>query len=222
MIQGIVIEPAISRPFDGSMSDVIPKIPSADGEPAWEAAYLLPPQGRWSEEDFLKFHTNQMAELVDGRLEILPMPNLKHQYIVLFLLDAIRRVISNGTGGEVLFAPLPTRLFPGTIREPDLLYMAPDNVPGPEVDYPTKIDLAIEIVSRGAEAHQRDYHDKRRDYAKAAVSEYWIVDPEAKSITVLVLDGDTYRDHGCFTAGQVASGELLAGFRVDVDQVMNA
>jgi Uma2 family endonuclease len=100
--------------------------------------------------------------------------------------------------------------------------MAPENVPGPEVDYPSKIDLAIEIVSSGAQAHQRDYHDKRRDYAKAGVSEYWIVDPEAKSITVLVLDGETFRDHGCFTPGQVASGELLGGFRVDVDQVMNA
>jgi Uma2 family endonuclease len=204
------------------MSDVIPKIPSADGEPAWEAAYLLPPQGRWSEEDFLKFHTTQMAELVDGRLEILPMPNVKHQLIVIFFLDAIRQCISAGRGGQVLFAPLPTRLFPGTIREPDLLYMAPENIPGPEVEYPTKIDLAIEIVSRGTEARQRDYHDKRRDYAKAGVSEYWIVDPETKRITVLVLDGETYRDHGCFESGQTASGMLLPDLAVDVDQVMNA
>ncbi len=202
------------------MSDVIPKIPSADGEPTWEAAYLLPPQGRWSEEDFLKFHTTQMAELVDGRLEILPMPTLKHQRMLRLLLGLVES--AQAPGGLALFAPLPTRLFPGTIREPDLLYMAPENIPGPEVEYPTKIDLAIEIVSRGTEARQRDYHDKRRDYAKAGVSEYWIVDPETKRITVLVLDGETYRDHGCFESGQTASGMLLPGLAVDVDQVMNA
>lgn len=202
------------------MSDVIPKIPSADGEPTWEAAYLLPPQGRWSEEDFLKFHTTQMAELVDGRLEILPMPTLKHQRMLRLLLGLVES--AQTPGGLALFAPLPTRLFPGTIREPDLLYMAPENIPGPEVEYPTKIDLAIEIVSRGTEARQRDYHDKRRDYAKAGVSEYWIVDPEAKRITVLVVDGDTYRDHGCFESGQTASGMLLPGLTVDVGQVMNA
>jgi len=202
------------------MSDVIPKIPSADGEPTWEAAYLLPPQGRWSEEDFLKFHTTQMAELVDGRLEILPMPTLKHQRMLRLLLGLVES--AQTPGGLALFAPLPTRLFPGTIREPDLFYMAPENIPGPEVEYPTKIDLAIEIVSRGTEARQRDYHDKRRDYAKAGVSEYWIVDPEAKWITVLVLDGETYRDHGCFESGQTASGILLPGLAVDVDRVMNA
>lgn len=68
------------------MSITVPQIPSANGEPAWEAAFLLPCQGQWSEEDFLKFHTNRMAELVDGRLEILPMPTLKHQRILRWLL----------------------------------------------------------------------------------------------------------------------------------------
>lgn len=57
------------------MSVTPPQIPSASGEPAWEAAYRLPVQGSWSEADFLKFHTNRMAEVVDGRLEILLMPD---------------------------------------------------------------------------------------------------------------------------------------------------
>ena len=48
------------------MSEVTPRIPSKNGQPAWEAAYLHPPQGSWSEEEFLKFHTNRMAELADG------------------------------------------------------------------------------------------------------------------------------------------------------------
>lgn len=201
------------------MSQSLPHLPSADGEPAWEAAYLHPPQGRWSEEDFLKFHTTQMAELVNGRLEILPMPNLKHQRILLLLLDWIRIASPNGLS---LFAPLPTKLFPGTIREPDLLYIAPENLPAADVEYPTKIDLAIEIVSDGTEARKRDYEDKRRDYAKAAVSEYWIVDPQEQTVTVLVLDGEQYTDHGRFTCGQTASGKLLPAFSVDVQALMNA
>lgn len=71
------------------MSNVIPRLPSKDGEPAWEAAFLLPLQGRWSDEDFLKFHTTQMAELVNGRLEILPMPTLKHQRLLKKLLGVL-------------------------------------------------------------------------------------------------------------------------------------
>ena len=201
------------------MSDVFPHLPSKTGEPAWEAAYLLPPQGRWSEEDFLKFHTTQMAELVNGHLEILPMPNIKHQQMLRFLLGNIEDVMP--TGGLVLFAPLPTKLFPGTIREPDLLYISPENVPGPEVEYPSRIDLAMEIVSDGTEARKRDYEDKKIDYAKAGVAEYWIVDPKDQTVTVLVLSGSTYIDHDCFPVGQTATGKLLPGLAVDVQSLMN-
>jgi Uma2 family endonuclease len=161
-----------------------------------------------------------MAELVDGRLELLPMPTLKHQRILRLLLSAVEAAAPSGSA--VLFAPLPTKLFPGTIREPDLLYIAPENRPGPEVEYPSRIDLAVEIVSPGSDARKRDYEDKRIDYAKAGVAEYWIVDPQQQRITVLVLDGTTYREHGTFTAGQIATGTLLPGLCADVDVVMTA
>jgi len=198
----------------------VPRIPSSVGEPAWEAAYLLPVQGSWNEEDFLKFHTNRMAELVDGRLEILPMPNLKHQRILRWLLAAIESAAPEGS--VTLFAPLPTRLFHGTIREPDLLYIAPENVPGPEVEYPSHLDLALEIVSRGAEARQRDYEDKRTDYGRAGIAEYWIVDPQENQVTVLVLQNGAYQEHGVFRIGDMASGLLLPALRIDVRAVLNA
>ena len=102
------------------------------------------------------------------------------------------------------------------------MYIASENRPGPEVDYPSYIDLAVEIVSPGHDAHKRDYEDKRIDYAKAGVAEYWIVDPQQQRITVLVLTEDHYSEHGVYTAGQVASGKLLPALQVDVDAVMNA
>lgn len=202
------------------MSISIPQIPSANGEPAWEAAFLLPSQGQWSEADFLKFHTNRMAELVDGRLEILPMPTLKHQRILRWLLGMFEAAAP--AGSVTLFAPLPTRLFPGTIREPDLLYIAPENAPGPDVDYPTHIDLALEIVSPGSEARTRDYEHKRRDYARAGITEYWIVDPQEDQVTVLVLQDNHYVEHGVFQMDDVATSVLLSGLRIDVRQMFSA
>ena len=197
-----------------------PTIPSANGEPAWEAAYMLPVQGSWSEEDFLKFHTNRMAELVDGRLEILPMPTWLHQLILEFLFDKIRdHVRERKIGGKVLMAPLPTRLFARTIREPDLLYVQPEHLPTNVRGYPDKIDLAIEIVSSGTEARQRDYIDKRVDYAKAGVAEYWIVDPEELLVTVLTLAGTEYKVFQKCHPGEIARSQLLTGLEVSVDQI---
>lgn len=202
------------------MSEVSINLPSKDGEPAWEAAYFFPPQGRWSEEDFLQFHTNRMAELVDGRLEILPMPTWLHQLIVKFLTKKIDETILQGAGGAVLFAPLPTKLFPGTIREPDILYVAAENLPKPDEKYPSTIDLAMEVVSEGAEARKRDYEDKRIDYAKAGVREYWIVDPEQSLVSVLTLNGSEYETVQECRPGDSARSLLLSGLTIAVNDIL--
>lgn len=202
------------------MSVTTPQIPSANGEPAWEAAYMLPVQGSWNEEDFLKFHTNRMAELVNGRLEILPMPTWLHQLILDFLLDRIKEHLhETKCGGKVLMAPLPTRLFSKTIREPDLLYVKPEHLPKDVRGYPDKIDLAVEIVSSGIEARKRDYVDKRTDYAKAGISEYWIVDPDESLVTVLVLNGPEYQVAQECHPGDVARSVLLSGLAIPVDLI---
>lgn len=197
-----------------------PSIPSANGEPTWEAAYLLPNQGEWTEEEFLKFHTNRMAELVNGRLEILPMPTWLHQLIVKYLLAELEQHLSQSKiGGTVLFAPLPSRLFPKTIREPDILYVSAANLPTDIAGYPDKLDLVMEVVSSGSAARRRDYVDKRIDYAKARISEYWIVDPETRTITVLSLAGKEYTVAGEFRAGEIAASVLLPGFQIEVDKL---
>jgi len=197
-----------------------PHLPSRDGEPAWEVAYLLPTQGQWTEEDFFQFHTNRMVELADGHLELLPMPTWLHQLIVELLFDRFRdHVRQQNLGGKVLMAPLPAKLFPGTVREPDLLYVCAENLPANVRDYPQKIDLAIEIVSEGAEAHKRDYVDKLADYAKAGVAEYWIVDPEQTLVTIFVLDGTTYRVAQECHPGDLARSTLLDGLAIPVNDI---
>ena len=116
-------------------------------------------------------------------------------------------------------APLPTRLFARTIREPDLLYVQADHLPKNVRGYPEKIDLAVEIVSSGTEARQRDYVDKRADYAKAGVAEYWIVDPEELLVTVLTLAGTEYKVFQKCHPGEIARSQLLTGLEVSVDQI---
>jgi Uma2 family endonuclease len=203
-------------------TDHPPRIPTDLGEPAWEVAQLLPPQGHWSESDFLSLHTNRMAELVNGRLEVLPMPNWLHQLIVDFFVQSIRaHLTQTGRGGVVLFAPLPTRLFPGTIREPDVLYVSPEHLPSDPAGYPDKLDFVVEVVSSGAEAHRRDYDEKRHDYAQAGIAEYWIVDPQQRLITVLALEDDHYQTWGVYRESEQASGRYFNSFSVDVSAVFS-
>ena len=119
----------------------------------------------------------------------------------------------------VLFAPLPSRLFPGTIREPDVLYVAPEHLPDASVEYPERLDLVVEVVSKGEEARRRDYEHKRNDYARAGISENWIVDPEDRVITVLGLVNDSYETLGTYRPGDIATSRYFNGLSIDVAAV---
>ena len=78
----------------------------------------------------------------------------------------------------------------------------------------------VEVVS--PDKPERDTVEKRRDYAEGNVPEYWIVDPEAESITVLKLVDGAYVEHGAFARGAIADSATLPGFSIDVNAVLDA
>ena len=95
--------------------------------------------------------------------------------------------------GLVLDAPIDVRLTPDNVLIPDVMFIARDrlHIIGPKaIDAPP--DLVVEILSPGT--RQRDLATKRTLYARFGVQEYWIVDPDARSVTVLTLAGDHYEE----------------------------
>ena len=186
-----------------------------------EIRALLPPQGEWSEEDYLWLtnHTNRLVEFSDGRIEVLPMPTDQHQTILLYLYGLFLAFLQS-LGGKVLVAPLRLRLKSGRFREPDLLLLCSANDPRRRNDYWTGADLVLEVVS--PDDPRRDIVKKRREYAQASIPEYWIVNPQTETITVLRLAGPAYVEHGVFGRGAVATSAGLASFTVSVDGVFDA
>ena len=182
---------------------------------ASSVAYLSALQGSWTEAQYLKLtnHCNRLIEFTDGRLEILPMPTQRHQAILRSVFLALLPAVGD-IGGDVFFAPLRLRVRAGKFREPDLLLVRRAGDPRCRDDYWLGADLVLEVVS--PDDPGRDLVDKRADYAEARIPEYWIVNPIDETVTVLVLTGGEYREHGVFRPGQQADSPLLPGFSVDV------
>jgi Uma2 family endonuclease len=190
-------------------------------EPAWDVARLFPLQGGWTEEDYFAVPDNARVELVQGRLELLPMPTTSHQRILTFLYGLLLAFVNrHHPNAEVLFASLPVRLGVNLLREPDIPLMLPEHRNRIHEQFWEAPDLAIEIISPGNRA--TDIREKRREYAQAGISEYWIVDPQAKIVTVLKLSGKSYKVHGEYERGAIAESVLLKGFQVIVDDVWRA
>jgi Uma2 family endonuclease len=81
-------------------------------------------------------------------------------------------------------------------------------------------DLALEVVSE--DKPERDLIEKRGDYAEGRVAEYWIVNPQTETITVLRLREDSYEEVGIYRRVKSAASALLAGFSVSVAAVLDA
>ena len=179
---------------------------------------LLPPAGAWTTEDYLWLtrDTNQLIELADGRLETLPMPTVTHQLVLKRLLWALDAYLQ-ARGGLVLFAPLKLRLAPGRFREPDILALLDQADARLGEQFWTGADLVVEILSASNRDH--DLLTKRVEYAAAGIEEYWLADPDTRTLTVLVLDGDRYREHGQFGVGQAATSPLLSELSLELVEV---
>ena len=179
------------------------------------------PQGCWRDDDYLWLtdRCRRLVEFTDGYLEMLPMPTRGHQRILAFLYSAFQAFL-NTAGGEVLFAPLRLRIRAGKYREPDLLAMRDARDARSCERFWTGADVVAEVVS--ADNPQRDFVDKRRDYAEAGIPEYWIVDPRTETITVLELVQGEYVERGVHRRGESATSLAIPGLGVDVDGVFDA
>lgn len=182
---------------------------------------LLPLQGLWTQEQYLKLtnQTNHLIEFSDGEIEVLPMPTSGHQVILLLLYELFKAVVQRA-GGKVLVAPLRLQVRPGKFREPDILMLRDATDPRYQDAFWLGADVVVEIVS--PDRPERDTEEKPRDYAEAGIPEYWIVNPLTDTITVLELAGEVYREHGVFHRGERATSKLLAGFTLSVDEVLDA
>ena len=184
----------------------------------------LPTQGHWTEAEYLSLdgliENQRSIELVDGALDFLPMPTGTHEAIVAFLYEALRAFTKDRKLGIVNFSGRRIKSWNLRVRLPDIIFLRAENRNRAQEDYIISPDLVMEVVSPTKDDRDRDYFKKRREYAKAGIPEYWIVDPQAKQITVLSLDGKTYKVHGKFVKGQKAASFELIGFEVDVTEVL--
>ncbi len=154
-------------------------------------------------------------EFAWGTVERLPMVNLRTSDVVEYLFEAIKAFCAAASAGqgEVLTAPHPLAARP--LPRTDIVYLSATRVVKRR-EYPEGADLVVRDREWERPDRRRDTVDKRADYALGGIPEYWIVDPDERTITVLALEGAAYREAGIYHPGDKAASVLLDGLLVDV------
>jgi Uma2 family endonuclease len=145
-----------------------------------------PARRAWTYSDLVALPEDQLRhELIDGEHFVSPSPNTGHQEISKRLFRALDAHVERHHIGDVLYAPFDVKLSLFTVLVPDLVYFTTERFARVvnEKHATAAPDLVVEILSPGT--RRRDKGRKRAVYDREGVREYWIVDAEARSITVL-------------------------------------
>jgi Uma2 family endonuclease len=189
------------------------------GEPAWRVALLFPPQGHWTEADYLSLDAGRLVEFDRGCVEVLDKSSKEHQRIVQYVYRLLFALIESQELGEVFVAPLPVRLWEQKFREPDVVFVARGRA---EYEgYPDGADVVVEVVSNDAAGRRRDLVTKRDEYSRAGVSEYWTIDWRDRKVTVGNLRDGVYEFRE-FRDGETATSARLPGFALQVTDTLQS
>jgi Uma2 family endonuclease len=158
--------------------------------------------------------SNLPTELWDGELVMSPAPSFYHQKIVDRFHDLLKSWVRRHKLGETAVAPLDMVLSSRNATQPDVVFISNERLAIIQERLMGAADLVVEVLSPGS--RRRDRIDKRDLYEQHGVREYWLVDPEARTVEVLFLASGTYQLVGRWRPGERATSRLLEGLEVPV------
>jgi Uma2 family endonuclease len=166
------------------------------------------PAGTWTYEDLFSLPDDgRRYEIIEGVLYEMPAPSFVHALIITNLMLLLGPTIER-LRGWLVSAPVDVFFEGADPVEPDIVVFLPESQAHPVqrgVEGPP--DLLIEVLSPSNRRH--DLLTKRALYARAGVREYWIVDPEDRTVEVLTLDGGALRPAQKATEGRSVVSPLL-------------
>lgn len=192
-------------------TDRLPMVTPADDVPG-------PKQGKWTYSNYAALPDDgKRYEIVNGVLYMSPSPTWSHQDIVGAFYRYLFAYVKSARLGGVFMAPLDVELSPKDTFQPDVVVLFKKSrmklrrrhIVGPP-------ELVVEVVSPGSQTHDR--FRKIAAYARGGIQEYWLADPNARTVEVLTLEGNEYHSLGVYEGKATLPSVIVPGLAVRVEQ----
>ena len=179
---------------------------------------MLDVQTKLTYADYLETADDERYELLSGALIRFPSSREIHQYILGRLFLRLGAFIYGRNLGKVYCSPFDVVLSDTDVVQPDLLFVSsgresiitPENIQGAP-------DLVVEILSPATAARDRTL--KLDLYARHGVQEYWIVDPDARAITVLRRGESRFEVVGIYGEEETLRSATLADLSITLQEI---
>ena len=182
---------------------------------------------RYTYADYLTWMDDKRRELIDGFFHLMSAPKRRHAFTSLNLGMLIGDFIKKNKGKcRIYLAPFDVRLPLYESIDNDKVY----DVFQPDISVICDLskldengcigapDLVVEITSPSTKVY--DWNRKFVRYEKAGVREYWIVDPQAKTTNVFILQPDGAYDEGTeYDSNQKAPVFIFEGLEIDLSEI---
>ncbi len=169
-------------------------------------------------QDYLKINDDNQYELIGGELILVPAPKTIHQRVKGRLVWFITNFIRHNNLGEVFDAPIDVIFSDKDKPQPDILFISAnrldiiteDNIKGAP-------DLVIEILSPSTASYDRV--KKSKLYYRYGVKEYWIVDPDVKTIEVFISGEKNWNLIESYDRNGILLSPLLPGLEIALKEI---
>ncbi|NER95178.1 MAG: Uma2 family endonuclease [Symploca sp. SIO1B1] len=181
-------------------------------------------------EQYLQYDdgTDNCYELWDGELIPVPPESEENGWIVEWLRDefvqSIKRRLVKILPYELQVLGNPQNRFP------DLVVLREEHIKLTKKRRTITLDmpppqLVVEVVSpyrnQKDDNYKRDYIKKREQYEKRGIPEYWIIDPQARVVIVLLLVNGSYQETE-FSGNQQIVSQTFPQLGLTAAQILEA
>lgn len=146
-----------------------------------------PPKARLSAEDYIASpQSAHKSDLIEGVFVMASPASFVHSELQAFLLTTLRNFANQRNLGAVHGENAAYRLNEDNVYQPDVSFLANERMYlACEVYVEGAPDLVVEVLSPSSRRY--DLVEKRINYARFGVREYWVVDPVERTAAVYEL-----------------------------------
>ncbi len=178
--------------------------------------------GPYTWRDFIELEEDDPRELLDGHLVEIEVPTWTHERIVAALIAILAQWSWARNAGHVLASGYRIRIDDRRGTMPDVQFYRHGNSPGGQEKAleQGRPDLAVEVISPSSRS--KDSVRKLYDYASIGVPEYWLLDPEARTLERLVLRDGVYSIVEAIEGNVLFQPDGFDGLEIDLGRIWSA